>query len=190
MVSMHDMSRPITFPETGSKDDLESQKSWMNYFNKMMKYVYWIVGGGALFAVSYVLYNGNPPRCVASILIFVIGFLALYYYYVKWFFINDGLNRPTGQSLCPDYLTPVTPGFQRNFDGSLKKDQAKEFKCVDFVGVSTNGALRRTEQGQLQKALVTPEYHIVLTPDMNDEDIKKLLKAKGLTWVAMFSDDN
>lgn len=188
MVSLTDLSRPLTVPSTGDIDT-DLWKKWMKTLVLVLKYVYWIVGGGALIALCYVLYNGNPPRCVASILIFIGGVLALYYYYIKWFFIGEPSNWPTGQSLCPDYLTPVSPGFKKNFDGSIKADSAASFKCIDFVGVSTNGALRKAKPNQVDLALADPAYHVAISPKMNDKDIKNMLKEKGLTWIAMFSDD-
>lgn len=189
MVSMNDISRPLSIPSMGGSDDLEAQKDRIKFITKILKYVYWIVGGGSLVALCYILYN-NYSRCAAAVLIFLGGILALYYYYIKWFFSTQSSTWPTGQSLCPDYLTPVSPGFQRNFDGSAKVDSAGMFKCLDFVGVSTNGALQKSSPASVDMALANPNYHVTITPKMTAPEIKAMLKAKGLTWISMFGDDN
>jgi len=183
-----DFSRPVTTPSMGTAND-DEWKQLMKTVIQILKYVYWIVGGGGLVALCYVLYNGNPPRCVAAVLIFMAGVLALYYYYIKWFFVGEPSSWPTGQSLCPDYLTPVSPGFTRNFDGSMKPNPSGTFACVDFVGVSTNGALRKSNPSTVSKALSDPAYHVTISPKMTSKDIKDMLKARGLTWIAMFTDD-
>ena len=189
MATLTDLSRPLVIPNWGTSDDLEEQKKWINWLTKMAKYAYWVIGLGILVTVCYILYN-TYSRPVASILIFVGSVLALYFYYVKWFFIDGKGSWPTGTSLCPDYLTPVSPGFQTNFDGSIKADATGEFKCIDFVGVSTNGALRKATPSNIDLALTDPKYHIVIRPKTSDKELKAMLKEKGLTWLAMFGDDN
>jgi hypothetical protein len=190
MASLTDLTRP--FPslsfDFGSGDDLEAKRKQQMFLTKIMKYVYWIVGLTLLSTLCYVLYN-KYSRCVSSVLIFIGGILALYYYFIKWFYIGNTLDSPKGVSLCPDYLTPVSPGFEKNFDGSMKSGASGVFKCVDFVGVSTNGALLKSDPMNVELALSDPRYHLSLTPDMTEKQLKAMLKEKGLTWISMFNDD-
>lgn len=186
--TLTDISRPLSVPSWGSSDDATEQKKWITFITKVSKYAYWIIGLALVCSACYVLYN-NYSRPVASILIFIGSILALYYYYIKWFFIDTKRDWPTGTSLCPDYLTPVSPGFQTNFDGSIKADSNAKFKCLDFVGVSTTGALRKASPGNVALALNDPNYHVEISPSMSTADIKNMLKQKGLTWISMFGDD-
>ena len=188
MVHLSDLSRPLMTPPS-TNIDVETYANWTRTFILVMKYVFWIVGLGLVCVLCYTLFN-TYNRQVASVLIFMGSVMALYFYYIKWFLIKEDSTWPTGQSLCPDYLTPVSPGFQTNFDGSLKPNQSGSFKCIDFVGVSTNGALLKSSPSNVQMALNDPRYHIEITPNMKQGDLVAMLKAKGLTWVAMFSDDN
>jgi len=173
----------------GSDDDVEAKKKRQMFFARIMRYTYWIVGLTVLSTVCYMLYN-TYSRCVTSILVFMGGILALYYYFIKWFYVGDTASWPTGTSLCPDYLTPVSPGFETNFDGSIRSDKSGTFKCLDFVGVSTNGALLKADPAAVEKALNDPGYHVVLTPDMTAKQVKAMLQEKGLTWISMFGDDS
>jgi hypothetical protein len=189
MATLTDLSRPLVVPDWGTSTDEKKQREWQLWLTKMSKYAYWVIGLGLVVTICYLLYN-TYSRPVASILIFVGSILALYFYYIKWFFIDSSTKWPTGSSLCPDYLTPVSPGFQTNFDGSVKPDANGEFKCVDFVGVSTNGALRKATPSNMQLALMDPNYHIVISPKASHAEIKSMLIAKGLSWLAMFGDIN
>lgn len=188
MVSLVDTSRPFTWssPNVSLGNDATVYYALLV---KILKYVFWIVGGAGLLAVCYVLYE-TYTRPVSAILVFMGGVIALYFYYIKWFFTNDDRSWPTGQSLCPDYLTPVAPGFRRNFDGTIDPNQTTPFKCVDYVGVSTNGALKKMTPGTNVSTLSNPDYFVSITPAMTSKDIKAMLQERGLTWIAMFGDDN
>ena len=189
MSTLSDLSRPLTIPQTGSRSDLDNQKEFYRIMRKVLKYAYWIIGLGFVVTICYILFN-TYSRQVASILIFIGSILALFYYYVKWFFVDNKDDWPTGTSLCPDYLTPISPGFKTNFDGSISSDAGGVFKCVDFVGVSTNGMLRRSTPGDVSQALSDPAFHVAITPSMTKAEIKAMLRQKGLTWISMFSDDD
>ena len=179
MVSLTDLSRPPSGSSFDSSYDKISQTEYMRKFTKVMKWVYWIVGLILLGCVCYVLYQ-IMDRQIASVLVFVGGFVALYFYYIKWFFINNVSKWPAGQSLCPDYLTPVSaPGIS----------QPGIVTCVDFVGVSTNGSLRQSKPENVQQALHDANYNVTIDSRMSNADLKSLLRTRGLTWLSRISDD-
>jgi hypothetical protein len=189
MARLTDLTRPL-FPKNsgGGETEEERRKQW-EFYKMILKYVYWIIGLGVLVTVCYLLYN-NYSRPVASILIFMGGIITLYFYYIKWFFIDNSMKREGGSSLCPDYLTPVSPGYQKNWDGTIKPNtDGSTFKCVDFVGVSKNGALLKSTAANITTALNDSNYSVTISPSMKPADIKNMLAAKGLTWISMFSDD-
>jgi hypothetical protein len=187
MFSLVDTSRPFAF--TPPNLTLGDQETFFTNLIKTLKYVYWVVGGLGLMAICYTMYQVYT-RQVAAILIFIGGIIVLYYYFIKWFYTSDDKTWPTGQSLCPDYLTPISPGFKRRFDGSIDPNQSDNFQCVDFVGVSTNGALLKTDPANVQGALQDPNANVTITPKMGSKDIQEMLRSKGLTWIAMFGDDS
>jgi hypothetical protein len=157
------------------------------------KYVFWILGALFVLGASYYIYN-VMARPVAGILVFMGGVLALYFYYVKWFLIPEMRPAwPPYQTVCPDYLTPVSPGYDmvKNVDGkeiAQPKNQGK-FKCVDFVGVSRNGNLKRATPTQLQSQLLNPSYVFEIDPSEKPEALRARLQNRGLSWITMFGDN-
>jgi hypothetical protein len=157
------------------------------------KYVFWILGAAFVIGASYYLYN-VMSRPVAGILVFMGGVLALYFYYVKWFVIPEMRPAwPPYQTVCPDYLTPVSPGYDMKKDAN-GKDVASpknggKFKCVDFVGVSRNGKLKRANPAQLQTQLDNPSFVFEIDPTENPEKLRSRLQSNGLSWVTMFGDN-
>jgi len=160
--------------------------------NTALKYVYWILGILILFGICYVLYEVFD-RQIASVLVFIGGILILYFYYVKWF-IAGALNPdwPPYQTVCPDYLTPISPGYGNvaGADGktSLQPLNGGVFKCVDFVGVSRNGQLKKADPTKLSAALASDQYSFKIDPKENAESLKSRLQAYGLTWISLFGD--
>ena len=150
-------------------------------------YVYWIVGLCVMGAISYFMYTGLD-RQVAGTLFFILGFVFLYYYYIKWFVV--GLkNQAFAQIVtpCPDYLTQVI---------QTAGTTATTY-CVDTVGVSRNGNLTKcTEDPQTclsnpNKFYLPPQVlstSEMLKEDINLADVKNAIVEKGLVWTSMFGD--
>lgn len=169
--------------------DAEWKKQVRKTLAKIAKYSFWILGLGGLCFACYVLYN-TLARPVAAILIFLGGILSLYFYYVKWFVIPASRPAwPPYQTLCPDYLTPISPGYTTGSDGSLAPKSGGVIKCVDFVGVSKNGNLKKTEPENLSNSLNDPTYYVTIDPKSSQDDLKAMLQTYGLTWVSMFGDN-
>jgi hypothetical protein len=143
-------------------------------------YVYWIVGLCFMGGVSYFLYTGLD-RQVAGTLFFLLGFILLYYYYIKWFVV--GLkNQAFAQKVtpCPDYLTQVIQG-----SGTTAKTY-----CVDTVGVSTNGVLAKcTTDPMTCSNSPSLRYEPPTTFDSSTlATVKGDLVTKGLVWTSLFGD--
>lgn len=159
---------------------------------KTAKYTYVILGLAMILSISYFLFN-VMNRQITAVLFFMAGVLALYFYYVKWFVAPaQGKAWPPFQTVCPDYLTPLSPGYNMTKDAS-GKDIAMptdgKFKCVDFVGVSKNGYLRRASPAAIQQQMADPRFYFEVDPKEKPSDLKLRLQTYGLSWVSLFGDD-
>jgi hypothetical protein len=96
------------------------------YLSTTLKWLYWGLGLLILGGGCYILFNRYNKQ-VASILVFLAGVLALYYYYVKWF-ITDLEPWPPVKRVCPDFLSVA---------GVETSGTDKTVFCVDYVGAST-----------------------------------------------------
>ena len=174
-------------------DSVKLAKQTKNTIMRIAKYVFWILGLILVGGSAYYLYN-VMSRPVSGVLVFMGGMLALYFYYVKWFVIP--LSRPAWppyQTVCPDYLTPISPGYNMTRDAN-GKDVAQpvnggKFKCVDFVGVSRNGKLKKVDPTALQTQLVNPNYTFEIDPKEKPESLRSRLQSVGLSWITMFGDN-
>ena len=148
------------------------------------KWTYWGLGLLILFGVSYVLYE-VLDRQIASVLVFIGGILILYFYYVK-LFIAAALNPdwPPYQTVCPDYLTPVSPGYSSS--GQAQPNSA--IRCVDFVGVSKKGRLKKADPRNIESALKSDEFSFRIDPKESSESLQNRLQTYCLTWVSLFGD--
>jgi hypothetical protein len=157
--------------------------------------LYWIVGLTIVIGVSYIYYNSyNKP--VAGTLSCLGGLMTLYYFWIKMFVLyNPRKSWPPYQSTCPDFLTLIPPGSGYGGVSNFSTQEvfnSDNFKCVDFVGVSTNGRLKRADpdRDKLQMQLTDPAYFFPI--QRNDFKGKKsALKLRqrlaeyGLSWEAM-----
>ena len=148
---------------------------------KIAKYFYIALAVALVCGFSWYLYT-KMSRPVASVLVFLGGTIAAYFYYVKWFVIpKTDPVWPQYQAVCPDYLTPVAPGSSGDNGGAIK--------CVDFIGVSTNGSLKRADPTQLDSQINNPAYFFQVAPGDSSDSLKQSLIARGLTWVSLFGDN-
>lgn len=90
------------------------------------KWAYWIVGILLVGGISYMLFQANKQ--ITSVLVFLAGLLALYFYYIKWFVVGTEIWPPFS-SVCPDFMT-------------LTDSTATTITCEDLTGVTgTSGKL-------------------------------------------------
>jgi hypothetical protein len=155
--------------------------------NNLLKWTYIILSLVVVFGGSYYIFN-VMQRQIAGILYFLASIILVYFYYVKWFLVPlKNPEWPPYQSMCPDFLTPITPGYTTN-DGVTSIDPNAGIQCVDFVGVSQNGLLKVADPGNLTNQLNMPQYSITVKPSMTRDELKALLDTYGLTWHGMFPD--
>jgi len=177
--TLAEFTRPWGTIRTTSSNVAVADTQWLNTVVLVLSRIYWIVGLILVVGISYVLFN-TYNRQVAGVLIFLGGILALYFYYVKWFLL-DTEKAKSGFSLCPDYLTPISPGLRGG-----QPDKNGVFRCVDFVGVSSNGLLKKSSPSTVAKDITMPGYYIELNQGMTATQIQGLLDQYGLTWISMF----
>jgi hypothetical protein len=116
-------------------------------------------------------------RPVASVLIFMAGVLALYFYYVKWFMIGTKGQWPPYQSICPDYLTPLAPG------------NGGQVKCMDFVGVSRNNRIQKADPRTSQEQSSNQEYTFTVNPNESKESLRQRVQQYGLSWLSLLGEN-
>lgn len=139
-------------------------------------YVFWIVGLCLIGGISYILYT-PLDRQVAGTLFFILGFLFLYYYYIKWFVVGTKNQAfSTKVTPCPDYLTLV-----------MQQGTSQGF-CLDFVGVSKNGQLQKCT-GEPQKCITTANQAFpVAAKGETSAQLRDRTEAAGLIWTSLFGD--
>ncbi len=156
---------------------------------RIAKYVYWIVGLVLVVGGCYFLYN-NLERPVAAVLVFLGGMLALYFYYVKWF-VAAARNPvwPPYQTPCPDYLTLVSPGFSGS-GNNIKPQPGMPYKCMDFVGVSKNGSLAKSDPSNLNLHQGNPAHIFEVSPNESLESLRAKTCSRGLSWISLLGDES
>jgi len=158
--------------------DVSTNQRLANGLRRIAKYAYWILGIALVGGVVYYLYS-VMQRPVAAVLVLVGGILALYFYYVKWFVVAaKNAKWPPYQTLCPDYLTPVPPGPNN-----------AQLKCVDYVGVSTNGRFKVMDPKNRASLINRDDYAFPIIKGEAPEDLKMRLQTYGLSWLSLFGDD-
>ena len=133
----------------------------------------------------YLLYKQGKQ--IESVLILLIGWSAIFYYWIKYFKIPSMTAQtqwPPFVSTCPDYLTLVSP----NVTG------ATTATCMDFVGISMKpSAMFKADPNNIP-TVSDPNFHyysfVVETPSSTGNDATQVLadncaavKARGLTWI-------
>ena len=126
----------------------------------IQKKAYWVVGLLILGLSAYFYYT-SMNRPVAGVLWFIGGFLILYYYWIKWFVLDQPLDADLyfGTNACPDYLSPLP-----NNTGLYAPTTKTQYFCVDFVGVSRNGGIKRTSPTNVVTDVNDPAYTFSVDP--------------------------
>lgn len=163
--------------------DSSTDANFNTALNKVAKYAYWILGLILIGGISYFFYN-NLQRQITSVLFFVAGLIMLYFYYVKWFIVPE--KRPDWvpyTTPCPDYLTVMAEADGGNSAGG-------KYKCFDFVGVSRipNG-IKKADPRTFDQQKNNPQYYFLVDPKASKEDMRELVRSRGLTWTSLFGDN-
>lgn len=151
-------------------------------------YMYWIVGLVIISGLSYVMYT-PLNRQVSATLFWILGFMIVYFYYVKWFRMGKNTkNSADSLTPCPDYLTQyMKPAV--GIKGAAGYVEAKPV-CLDFVGVSRNGALKKCDKPAAE-CLADPDY-VFEPPEGAARNVianyRDEAAIKGLLWTSVLGD--
>jgi hypothetical protein len=166
----------------------ETMKRVKAFIYLWTKRLYWIIATIGIIGICMMLFKQNKQ--VAAVLVFLGGLMAAYFYYVKWFVIPDSRpGWPPYVTPCPDFLTLMDPG---------DPSKGKAARCVDFVGVSANGMLAKTDvtsAGEVSRSGSSNKVFEVKTTAVDPETntVKPASKRElcdsvelyGLTWLSM-----
>jgi hypothetical protein len=165
-------------------------KKWAASFAYIQRKAYWILGILLVGFVAYFYYTGlNRP--VAGVLWFLGGFIVLYYYWIKWFLIpkqKDPDFNPDVAGVCPDYLSIVPPD-----SGFYKPTSRTQYFCVDYIGVSKNGGLKKITPGNFKDSFKHAAYRFSVDPSKDFKtaqgraEFLKRLNAAGLSYTSLDS---
>jgi len=160
-------------------------REWQKTMNEYKKKAYWVFGLLLVGLVAYFYYS-FLHREVAGVLWFVGGFIILYYYWVKWFVIMPLVPDPDfnpSMLACPYYLSVIP-----NNSGLYTPSSPTQYFCVDYVGVSRNGGLKKTNPSDIAQDINDPAYTFSIDPsvDFKDADARSAflqrLQAAGLSY--------
>jgi len=138
-------------------------KKWARTIQDIQKKSYWVIGLLLLGFSAYFYYTSlNKP--VAGVLWFIGGFLIVYYYWLKWFVLDRPYDPDffTGSSACPDYLSVIP-----NNSGLYMPTSTTQYFCVDFVGVSRNGGIRKMNRNSIATEIADPAYRFSVDPEVD-----------------------
>jgi hypothetical protein len=150
---------------------------------KVLENVYWIVGAFLLGIGIYLTWKANKQ--IEAILLTIIGFAALFYYWIKWFKVkNKEDNWPPYINPCPDYLTLVGPAVVGGPDAV----------CMDFIGVSREPRIfKKAKSYEIPQAsdadfesyIFKIEARGNKTPEEYNKMVCLRVQSKGLTWAGV-----
>ena len=143
--------------------------------------IYVIVSIGIIAMGTMKLYNQSQTLGAA---IYCIGvMLVCYIYGIRWFgpaaLLSDTpVSWPPTINTCPDYLTHYT---------RIKAGGTKESTCIDLIGVSKNGTLKKFVTDPSGNVPTDREFFFQLNTTSNDPATKNRelcykAFAAGLTW--------
>jgi len=143
------------------------------------KALFWIIALALNGALAYFLYS-ILNRQISGLLVFLTVLFMTYFYYVKIFIVNK-VTWPPITTSCPDYLTLIRRPAANGNPASQT--------CVDFVGVSNNGGLKKCDPKNLDACLTNPQMHF--NPPSSTESISTVqdrVLSAGLIWTSLFGD--
>lgn len=168
-----------------------SAKQWAKTVANVTRIGYQILSVVVTLGLSYYFYSVlNRPA--AGILIFIGVGLIFFYYWVKWFVTKQPLDpdfMPTTNA-CPDYLSVVPSNSVDPATGAplYRPTSETSYLCVDYVGVSRNGAVKKMDPAQISSLIKDPSYVFSVDPLIDFKDAKghkaflDRLVASGLSY--------
>jgi hypothetical protein len=161
-----------------------AMKKWAATVANIKKKAYIIIAILVTVGISYFFYSIlNKP--VAGVLLFLGSALIFFYYWIKWFAIPQPPDPDfnPGKNACPDYLSVVPSN-----SGLYKPSSPTQYFCVDYVGVSRNGALKKMDPKKLPTNIKNPAYTFSVDPSVDFRNaatraafVQRIMKA-GLSY--------
>lgn len=167
------------------------ENKWSVATTNILKWTYGIVFVLFLLGIASYVYT-SLQRPVAATLWTLGGALIAFYYGVKWFIADpraDQQLQNTDQS-CPDYLSMIPPRTL------YTPSSPTQYFCVDYVGVSRNGSLKKMDPSKIRTQIHNPDYRFSVDPvvDFASQSAKSRflsrLNARGLSYGAAGEDGN
>jgi len=150
---------------------------------KVLENVYWALTSFTLGAGIYITWKQNKQ--IEAVLLALIGFSAIFYYWIKWFKIKNKDNIwPPYINPCPDYLTLVSPAVVGG----------GEAVCMDFVGVSRQQEVMKKANPDKVPQVTDADFNnyvfkIPARGSSTPEDYNKLtclkVQTQGLSWAGV-----
>ena len=138
-------------------------KKWDATMKSLQRNAYLISAVLFTIGLSYFFYT-SLNRPVAGVLWFIGGGLIFFYYWIKWFVTPPPPDPDfmTGVNACPDYLSVVP-----NNNGMYTPTTPTQYYCVDYVGVSRNGGLKKMDPTKIQTLINDPAYRFSVDPTVD-----------------------
>lgn len=159
-------------------------KKWAATMKDIQRKAYVVVSIVITLGISYYYYS-VLHRPVAGVLWFIGGVIIFFYYWIKWFVTHQPPDPDfmPGVNACPDYLS-VIPNNSNMYSPSSKT----QYFCVDYVGVSRNGGLKKMDPAKIASQINDPAYTFSVDPltDFSTSRAKaafvQRLQAAGLSY--------
>ena len=137
-----------------------SAKKWAATMADLQRKGYMVLAVVVTLGISYYYYS-VLHRPVAGVLWFMGGGLVFFYYWIKWFVTQPPPDPDfmPGVNACPDYLSVIP-----NNSGLYTPTTKTQYFCVDYVGVSRNGGMKKMDPTKISSQINDPAYTFSVDP--------------------------
>lgn len=160
-------------------------ESFQDKLYNFTKKAYWVIGLGVVVGICYYLYN-ILQKPIASILLFMAGFILIYFYWIKWFKLPEqNPSWPPTINPCPDYLSAVVVPNPQGGGAAVV--------CKDYVGISSNGLFEKSTSGTTDTTNESGNFYPPQrSANMTDTEYATRMQTictdvtnKGLSWLGV-----
>jgi hypothetical protein len=140
-----------------------SAKKWAATLSDLQTKGYILLGIITTIGLSYYFYS-VMNRPVTGVLWFIGGTLIFFYYWIKWFATQQPPDPDfmPGVNACPDYLSVIP-----NNSGLYTPTSRSQYLCVDYVGVSRNGGIKKMDPAKINTQISDPAYVFSVDPEVD-----------------------
>jgi hypothetical protein len=172
-----------------------SAKKWAKTLSDIKRYGFLTLAVVITLGASYYFYS-IMNRPVAGVLTFLGSGLIFFYYWIKWFNTPDTAPDPDFMSntyACPDYLSVIPQNAIDPITGNqlYEPSSPTQYFCVDYVGVSRNGGLKKMYPDKIVENIKNPAYTFSIDPLVDFKTgsgrgaFMQRLQQAGLTYNSM-----